>query len=542
MLTRVSPSFLRVGQLELHAKEKSTDEFATLFGYVLWRDFGDYLDCGTSAVKQQCSFGGIFDENQIVHGKNDKDHYSSTSTSTAAIARNRAALRKLITVHNLKVFFVVFAHRQALLHADWLRVGYVQGNMNSDNALLCGYSVDYGPFGFLDGPFRSKWCPWVGGGDKFSYSQQPLAGKVILSTLARRILRSGKLLEILAENSENHASEEDSDNKDTINKRISKQNELENFVDSLVDRYMKDIFRTYHDANARARLGFGPSEQQVQEIQLLYLLTDAHATVDSQHKHSNPSSTTGPSYHQEQEQNRCDPACSSSARLALLEKRPRATAARRLLAEFESSSRFSPRTARAASSSNKKSAVLKLYDELETLMERENMDFIFTLRGLSDVRDGFESSYQILFDPQPFRRSLGFEVHDRSSEAGSGETLQLPQAFRKWLLKWRDLLAKEQGLQMQRSASSSISSTTPSFLLPPETRRTMKQTSPSLTPRNWILTEAYEAAERGNFSLVQELYELFAKGGAYHDYPEDTRWVRTTPPWAREKAGVHYMS
>ena len=34
------------------------------------------------------------------------------------------------------------AQRSALLVADWLRVGYVQGNMNSDNTLLGGRTLD----------------------------------------------------------------------------------------------------------------------------------------------------------------------------------------------------------------------------------------------------------------------------------------------------------------------------------------------------------------------------------------------------------------
>lgn len=33
------------------------------------------------------------------------------------------------------------------LVSEWMRVGYVQGNMNSDNTLLGGRTIDYGPFG-----------------------------------------------------------------------------------------------------------------------------------------------------------------------------------------------------------------------------------------------------------------------------------------------------------------------------------------------------------------------------------------------------------
>lgn len=35
----------------------------------------------------------------------------------------------------------------ATLTADWIRVGFVQGNFNSDNCLAAGRTMDYGPFG-----------------------------------------------------------------------------------------------------------------------------------------------------------------------------------------------------------------------------------------------------------------------------------------------------------------------------------------------------------------------------------------------------------
>ena len=36
------------------------------------------------------------------------------------------------------------------LALHWLRVGYAQSNYNSDNSLVGGATVDYGPFGFLE--------------------------------------------------------------------------------------------------------------------------------------------------------------------------------------------------------------------------------------------------------------------------------------------------------------------------------------------------------------------------------------------------------
>ena len=49
--------------------------------------------------------------------------------------------------------------RLAELAAEWLRVGFCQGNFNADNCLVGGRTMDYGPFGFMDkyDPSFAKW-------------------------------------------------------------------------------------------------------------------------------------------------------------------------------------------------------------------------------------------------------------------------------------------------------------------------------------------------------------------------------------------------
>ena len=43
-----------------------------------------------------------------------------------------------------------FQNRLTSLVANWIRVGYCQGNFNvSDNCAAGGFTLDYGPFGFL---------------------------------------------------------------------------------------------------------------------------------------------------------------------------------------------------------------------------------------------------------------------------------------------------------------------------------------------------------------------------------------------------------
>jgi len=69
-----------------------------------------------------------------------------------------------------------FQERLTSLVANWVRVGYCQGNFNSDNCAAGGFSLDYGPFGFMD-MFDPHYQPWTGGGEHFSFLNQPQAAE-----------------------------------------------------------------------------------------------------------------------------------------------------------------------------------------------------------------------------------------------------------------------------------------------------------------------------------------------------------------------------
>ena len=66
------------------------------------------------------------------------------------------------------------SNKFAKLVADWLRIGYVQGNYNSDNCHVGGITIDYGPFGFM-GKFKALWNPWIDGGPKYAFLNQMYA-------------------------------------------------------------------------------------------------------------------------------------------------------------------------------------------------------------------------------------------------------------------------------------------------------------------------------------------------------------------------------
>jgi uncharacterized protein YdiU (UPF0061 family) len=55
-------------------------------------------------------------------------------------------------------FFREICRRTATLMVDWMRLGFVHGVMNTDNMSILGLTIDYGPYGWLEG-FDTQWTP-----------------------------------------------------------------------------------------------------------------------------------------------------------------------------------------------------------------------------------------------------------------------------------------------------------------------------------------------------------------------------------------------
>jgi uncharacterized protein YdiU (UPF0061 family) len=133
--TRVAPSFIRVGQLELfsrrarkHEHPKAMEELEKIVLHLIEREYGDVID------------------------------------------------KKLTTAEKVVLLAREFLSRLTSLVANWIRVGYCQGNFNSDNCAAGGFTIDYGPFGFCD-VFNPNYQPWTGGGHHFSFLNQPAAAE-----------------------------------------------------------------------------------------------------------------------------------------------------------------------------------------------------------------------------------------------------------------------------------------------------------------------------------------------------------------------------
>jgi len=78
-------------------------------------------------------------------------------------------------------------HGIATMVANWIRVGFAQGNFNGDNCLVAGRTVDYGPFGFMD-EYHPLFAKWTGSGDHFGFMNQSNAGYANFAVLVSSIM------------------------------------------------------------------------------------------------------------------------------------------------------------------------------------------------------------------------------------------------------------------------------------------------------------------------------------------------------------------
>ena len=133
--TRVASSFIRVGQLELFGRRARKNEHE-------------------NALKEL---------EMIVLHLIDREY--------SEIINQELNLEKKIIL-----LATEFQNRLTSMVANWIRVGYCQGNFNSDNCAAGGFTLDYGPFGFIE-MFDPKYQSWTGGGMHFSFFNQPVAAQ-----------------------------------------------------------------------------------------------------------------------------------------------------------------------------------------------------------------------------------------------------------------------------------------------------------------------------------------------------------------------------
>jgi uncharacterized protein YdiU (UPF0061 family) len=86
-------------------------------------------------------------------------------------------------------WFAEICRRTATLMVHWMRVGFVHGVMNTDNMSILGLTIDYGPYGWLEG-YDPGWTPNTtdAGGRRYRYGAQPNVALWNLVPLANALL------------------------------------------------------------------------------------------------------------------------------------------------------------------------------------------------------------------------------------------------------------------------------------------------------------------------------------------------------------------
>lgn len=136
IVTRLAPSFIRFGHFEHFSYSGQSEELRRLVDWVIARH----------------------------------------APHCAADAQPALALLRWVTV------------RTARLIAQWQAVGFVHGVMNTDNMSILGWTIDYGPFGFVDAfdPFYTPNTTDREG--RYAYARQPAVARWNLLALAQSLL------------------------------------------------------------------------------------------------------------------------------------------------------------------------------------------------------------------------------------------------------------------------------------------------------------------------------------------------------------------
>jgi len=139
ILTRVASSHIRIGTFQFFSAQGDIDSVKILADYVIDRHYPEALQ----------------------NSKNT-DPYSALLTSVV--------------------------EAQARLIAHWMSVGFIHGVMNTDNMLVCGETVDYGPCAFMDKYHPGKVFSSIDTHGRYAYAKQPEIAHWNLSWLAQALL------------------------------------------------------------------------------------------------------------------------------------------------------------------------------------------------------------------------------------------------------------------------------------------------------------------------------------------------------------------
>ena len=152
IVCRVAPSFLRFGHFELPASRGDIALLRQLADVCIRRDFPHLLDADEAVPLETLQQRGAF------------------------------------TAARYAAWFAEVCERTARLVAEWMRVGFVHGVLNTDNMSILGLTIDYGPYGWID-DYDPDWTPNTtdAQGRRYRFGWQPRVAHWNLARLAQAL-------------------------------------------------------------------------------------------------------------------------------------------------------------------------------------------------------------------------------------------------------------------------------------------------------------------------------------------------------------------
>ena len=173
VVARVAPSFIRFGSFEHWAARRRPDLLRTLADYVIDRF---YPECRDASHSSTAGHTRILGDSSTVGDTSTVGENSTTGDTTTAkdyepyVQLLRAVVR-----------------RTATLMASWQVVGFCHGVMNTDNMSILGLTLDYGPYGFMDGFDAKHICNHTDSGGRYAWHAQPAVAHWNLYQLANSL-------------------------------------------------------------------------------------------------------------------------------------------------------------------------------------------------------------------------------------------------------------------------------------------------------------------------------------------------------------------
>jgi len=146
-------------------------------------------------------------------------------------------------------------------------------------------------------------------------------------------------------------------------------------------------------------------------------------------------------------------------------------------------------------------------EELTNNLTLVETDMTLFFRSLADFnRDAPQDWYSIIKHSFYTPENLTGEMRDR---------------WYSWFKKYSVLLQNEDRLDSER-------------------KKVMNTINPQYVLRNYMAQIAIDAANEGDYSIIDELFTLFKK--PYDEQPEMQKWYAKRPEWARHKVGCSMLS